>query len=415
MYSSMNLPCIQCKGRNPKNCGRSFCPITAKYNALFKIKDSLKSEDFYGSSPAPFIGRFGYPYINVGILSPPEQRQDAWIYDAPLYWSSNDFSINKIVDLRSALINSRFKANIKQQNKYLDISKEVGMASKPVDLEINLEKKPFFRLTTSATLAPMGPSAKLKKAKITSNPKIHTKVDKVVSDFDLKSVDALNYLYKSGFDENFLSKLLSVGTLGKKLNRKLVPTRWSITATDDTLSKNLLTDIRNYQVYDYTVYYGNYLGNHYLFLFFPEYWSYELFETYPPRAYWNPTEKTKFTTDYENFFGRKAYAEQCAGGYYTVRLAVAEKLKLIKKQASVLALRFISGDYAVPLGVWVTRQAARKALSTKPIKFANKELMLLYVKHMVKRKFNYNLDILTKNSRLLKQVGRQKHLAEFSQ
>jgi len=411
----MNLPCIQCKGRDPKNCGRSFCPITAKYNALFKVKDSLKSENFYGSSPVPFIGRLGYPYINVGLLSPPEIKNDAWLYDAPLHWAKENFSIPQIVDLRSALINSRFKANVRQQNKYLDISREVGMASKPVDLEINLQKKPLFRLNTSAVLAPMGPAANLRKAKITSNPKIHTKVDKVVSDFDLKSVNALAYLYKSGFDENFLSKLLSVGTLGKKLNRKLVPTRWSITATDDTVCKELLKEIKNYPITDYRAYFGDYLGNYYLFLFFPEPWSYELFETYPPKAYWNPTESTKFTTDYESFFGRKDYAGQCAGGYYSVRLAIAEKLKQIKSQASVLALRFISGDYAVPLGVWVTRQAARKALDNKPINFASNELMLNYANHLIKRKFNYNLNSLTKHSKLLKNIGKQQRLTSFQQ
>ena len=26
-------------------------------------------EDFFGSSPAPFVGRYGYPYVNVGILA----------------------------------------------------------------------------------------------------------------------------------------------------------------------------------------------------------------------------------------------------------------------------------------------------------------------------------------------------------
>jgi hypothetical protein len=409
----MKIPCIQCKGRDPSNCGRTFCPITAKYNALFKVKESLKSEDFYGSSPAPFIGRFGYPYINVGILSPPEIKQDAWIHDAPIHWADNDFDIPQIVDLRSALINSRFKANVKQQNRYLEISQEIGMASEPVDLEINLEKKPFFRLNTNAVTAPMGPSAKLKKAKITSNPKIHTKVDKVVSDHDLKSVDALNYLYRSGFDENFLSKLLSVGTLGKKLNRKLVPTRWSITATDDQLCRNLLKDIRNFPVYDFAVYFGSYLGNYYLFLFFPENWSYELFETYLPKASWNTTNKVQFSTDQEGFFGRKNYAEQCAGGYYTVRLAIAEKLKQIKRQSSVLALRFISGEYAVPLGVWVTRQAARKALNNKPIWFASKELMLTYARHFIKKKFGYEIENLTKHSILLKEIGKQKRLVEF--
>ena len=131
------------------------------------------------------------------------------------------------------------------------------MASAPVDLEINLEHKPIFRLQTDSYLAPQGPNAKLRKATITANPKIHTKVDKVVSDTDLKAKDALIYLYKNSFDENFLSKLLSVGTLGLKNNRKLVPTRWSITAADDTLGKNLIEELKNYPRADFQSFFGN--------------------------------------------------------------------------------------------------------------------------------------------------------------
>ncbi|MEM4263519.1 MAG: hypothetical protein QW666_01315 [Candidatus Woesearchaeota archaeon] len=408
----MRVPCIKCKGRDPSNCGRSFCPITAKHQALFKVKDRLASEDFFGSSPAPFVGRFGYPYVNVGILSPPEQNENAWLYDAPLHWSANDFSILQIVDLRASLINSRFKANVKQQDKMLNISQEVGMASKPVDVEINLEKKPSFRLNTDAFVAPMGPAAQLKNIEITSNPHIHTKVDRVVSDKELKASDALNYLYSHGFDENFLSKLLSVGTVGIEGNRKLVPTRWSITATDDLLCKNILNEVRQFPESDYTAFFGSYLGNYYLILFFPDSWSYELFETYLPKASWNVTSAVQFSTDYEGFYGRSDYAENCAGGYYSVRLAIAEKLKEMKRQASVLTLRFITGEYALPLGVWVTREAARKALR-KPIKFASKELMLNYAKILVKKKFGYDIENLTKHSILLKEVGKQKKVMDF--
>ena len=107
------------------------------------------------------------------------------------------------------------------------------MASRPVDVEINLEQKPKFRMNSDSQLAPMGPNAKLKKAELAENPHIDTRVDKVVSDTDLKAKDALVYLYEHNFDENFLSKLLSVGTVGLKDNRKIVPTRWSISAVDD--------------------------------------------------------------------------------------------------------------------------------------------------------------------------------------
>ena len=83
------IPCIRCKGSNPANCGRTFCPIIARSKAMFRLKEDMAKEpsaDFFGSAPAPFVGRFGYPSVNVGILAPPEIKEDAWLHDAPLDW-----------------------------------------------------------------------------------------------------------------------------------------------------------------------------------------------------------------------------------------------------------------------------------------------------------------------------------------
>lgn len=409
----MNIMCLKCKGADLA-CGRSFCPIIAKSKAQFKVKDRLVKDDFFGASPAPFVGRFGYPFVNVGILSPPEQTEGVWEYDAPRYWASNEFEIPQIIDFRSALVNSRFKSYIKSKsNKLLEISQEVGMASKPVEVEINLKQKPKFRINTDSFVAPMGPNASIEKVKITSNPKVHTKVDKVVSDTDLKANNAMNYLYEHGFDENFLSKILSVGNLGIGKNRKLVPTRWSITSVDDSVAKNKIEKIRQLPESDYCAYFGSYLGNYYLVLMFPDVWSYELFETYMPKASWNSSEEAQFMTDYESFAGRKTYAENCEGGYYAARLPIVEKLEKMKRQASVLCLRFVTGEYAVPLGVWVVREATRKSMQSKPLYFADKELMLKYAKALIKKKFGFNLDNILKHSILLKEVNTQQKLTYF--
>jgi hypothetical protein len=407
----MKVQCVKCKGRG--FCGRTFCPLIAKSEAAFQVKQRLGKEDFFGSAPAPFIGYHGYPHLNVGILSLQEYKPDAWLYDAPKYWAEHNYQIQQIIEYRSELVNSRFKAHIKDFNKMLEIEQEIGMASKPVDVEIELEKKPMFRLSSDPYTAPMGPNAKLKRAKITENPKIHTKVDKVVSDTDLKANNAITYLYEHDFDENFLTKLLSVGSLGIKHNRKLVPTRWSITATDDMIGKHIWNEIKNYPEADYLAFFDSYLGNYYLIMFFPEKWAYELFEMYAPNASWNTTNELQYTTDYENYYGRKNYAEQCAGGYYTVRLAALEKLKQMKRQASVLVLRFITGEYAVPLGVWVTRQAARRTLNNKPLAFASKELMMTYAKNLAKRKFNADITNILNSSLLLKEIKTQSKLTSY--
>jgi len=410
----MNIQCLRCKGSNPQdNCGRTFCPLIAKSEARFKVEKTLTNKDFQSSSPAPFIGRFGYPYVNVGFLSPPNLKENTWEYDAPKHWAQHNYTIQDVIGFRSELINSNKRAFVKGQGKTLEIAQEIGMASKPVELEVNLEDKPKFRFKTDTYMAPQGPNAKLKKAEITANSKIEYKVDKVVDDIDLKANDALVYLYNHQFDENFLSKLLSVGTLGIKKNRKLVPTRWSITAADDMLGKNIIKEIKDYPEADYQCYFGSYIGNYYLILLFPDVWSYELFETYLPNVSWNVTENIQYTTDNESYNGRKYYAENCAGGYYTVRLAIAEHLRKIKRQASCLAIRIITGEYAAPLGVWVTREATRKALKKKPMAFASKELMLDYARTLIKIKFNCNLDKILDESKLLKELTQQKKLSTF--
>ena len=410
----MNIPFRQHKGYDPLgDCGKGKCPICARNNALFRVKDTLNKEEFTSDAVSPFVWRYGYPNINVGILAPPQQDEDAWLFDAPKHWAAENYEIPKIVDFRSSLLNSRYNINIKKRIRLLDLSQDIAMSSKPVDVEIELQEKPKFQLNLDSHMAPTGPNARLKKASITENPKIHTKVYKVFEDTDLKANEAVNYLYENKFDENFLSRLLSVGTLGLKPNRKLTPTRWSITATDDIIGKKLIAEIKDFGEADsYYAFFGNYLGNYYLILMFPEVWSYELFETYVPQG-WNFGKQLRCTTDYESYSGRKNYAENTVGGYYTVRLAILEKLKEMKMQASVLALRFITDDYTMPLGVWVTREATRKSMSSNPIEFSSKELMITYAKNLIKKKFNYNADYVLGSSILLKNLKEQKKLLQF--
>ena len=409
----MQLPFKKHEGFDPLgNCGKGKCPVCARNNAAFKTKTMLEKENFTSDAVAPFVGRFGYPNVNIGILAPPEQSEDSWLYDAPKFWSGSNYDIPSIVNFRSSLLNSRSNMNVRKRQRLLEISQDVAMASRPFDVDIELEEKPRFRLQTDSNMAPTGANARLKKISITENPKIHTKIYKVLGDSDMKAAEAVNYLYKNNFDENFLTRMLSVGTFGIKKDRKLVPTRWSITATDDIIGKNLIKEIKNFSEIDsYSAFFGSYLGNYYLIMMFPEIWSYELFEMYVPQN-WNSMKPLRFSTDHENYSGRKNYAENTVGGYYTVRLGILEKLMEMKKQASVLALRFITDEYAMPLGVWVTREAARKTMQNS-IQFSSKELMLEYAKKLVRKKFNYNADFLLRESILLKSMKTQTKLNVF--
>lgn len=373
-------------------------------------------KDFQGSSPAPFIGRFGYPEVNIGILSP-QISGDTSHYDAPKLWSQQNLPIGNIASLRYGLVNSLTSGNVKdvfKKSRFLDIGQEVGMAAKPVELEVNLKEKPQLQMKPEKEIIPFGPQSELLKARITANSKVDARVEKTVHDMDLKAADAITSLYKKGFEENFLTKLISVGNLGLGKNRKLVPTRWSITAVDDILGEKLIEDIKDFQIGEYQAYFGGGWGNYYLLLFFPEVWSYELFETYLEHKI-NPWSKEGnfYSTDYEGYAGRKTYPEETAGGFFACKLPVLEKMKELKRQHSCLALRFISSEYNVPLGVWICREATRKSLGEKPLSFTSSELMLQYAREIIKRKFGFEIDLLLKESKLLKEKKEQRRLGEF--
>ncbi|MEM3141368.1 MAG: hypothetical protein QXX55_01095 [Candidatus Pacearchaeota archaeon] len=292
----------------------------------FKYKDLNKiSELNTNTPPTVFVGsRLKYPDVNVGILSPLEKDENAWVYDAPKYWVEKNFGIRDIFNLRNNLINSRFKINVKdianENEKFIQIAQELAIASDQVDVEIELKNKINPGLKRDKILAPQGMEAQLKKAKIIGNVKINKKLDKVIND-EIKATEGIEILYQNNFSEYSLSKILSVGVLGLKKDRKFVPTRWSITATDDIIGKKLINKIKNYKwIEDYQLFFGEYMGNAYLIMFYPNVWSYELFELYLPGSSWNKSNQIKAATDYESFEGRKNYASNTAGGYYASRL-----------------------------------------------------------------------------------------------
>lgn len=382
-----------------------------KYDELTKISkiDSI-------SPPSVFIGsKLKYPLVNVGILSPLQKSEDAWIYDDAKHWAKNDFGISDVIRLRDSLLNSRFQAKVKDSGlskKFVGIAQEIAVASKPVDVEIELKRKLNLDKKRDRVLMHQGMNAPLKGARVTSNVKVDRRVDKIIND-EIKSKEGIEYLYKNNFDEYVLSKILSVGVMGLKKDKRFVPTRWSITATDDIICKNILSRVKDYKLIEnYELFFGEFLGNQYLILLFPNVFSFELFELYLPGSSWNPSEELKASTDYENFYGRKTYASNCAGGYYATRLPIAEYLDSIKRQAGILVIRLETPSYWAGLGVWVVRESVRKALKNKMTFETDKEL-LEGTKQIGRIKYNFDCEKIFLQSKLLKEIKTQKNLWEW--
>jgi len=366
----------------------------------------LKIDRFEGSSPPEiFIGKWGYPNVYTGILSPTESGNNE-IMSSPELWHRNQLSIEKIMSLRTQLIYARTTSNIKtQSSKFLPVMQEVAMTHKSIAAEFKLQKPVAYEKHPDSRVPLISRAAPVQSVRLQENTKIKPKVDYLVNDVDVKSTVAMQELYKSGIETSNIIKLLSAGLLGLKKNRKLVPTRWSITATDDTLSKQKLEKIRYFkEIQEYQVFTAEYLGNHYEFLLLPEKYSFEVIEISIKHGYSNQAWQ-----DYESFFPRKKYADSVTGAYYANRLALVEYLERIQKQASCLVIREIRPEYYAPCGVGILREASRAAFTNQPKTFNTLKEALQNIQERLRQPItNY-----TSKSWLLNQQRQQTRLSQF--
>jgi hypothetical protein len=331
---------------------------------------SLTLETLSGATPpSVFVGRYGYPKkVKVGPMVPPIHGNTA-ILDMPEMWLGK--SIEEIVNYRLSLVRGVFNINIHTTSgRYIESLQELAMASKSAESEATFEKRPIVDIEQERDSgldidsAPFGPSAPLKAFKTSSSLSIDQRLENAFYDKDLRAAEAVVRLYhRYGIEVSRIYRVLSMGMLGLQKNRRLVPTRWSISATDDIISANLLKRITE-QVYEtidfFEVYRYYHLGNCYSIILIPDnVWSFEMQE-----VWLDNNGNLGICVDFENAKGLDHYPS-IAGAYFAARLAVTEHLSNRRKKAAVLVIKEIRPEYVIPVGVWQIREGIREALKEK--------------------------------------------------
>ncbi len=366
--------CVICKGSRAL-CGNKSCPLLPRFSIAPKIDANRK--DFFGPGYSVFVGRMGYPNVMMGPLVAIEDKPDI---DSPTAWYGQDYS--RVIELRSSLLRSKRGENVFSRSRFVRDSQEVALASKPTDVEMLFRGRPFFRASFSDVTQPMGPSVSVEKMKLAGNPRVPLHIEKLVSD-ELKAKEAGFRMYEKGEDVYRISNILSSGALGLEGNKKLVPTRWSITSVDSFIADGLMESVRDFpSINEYIVFESQYIDNHFVVLFMPGSWEFENFEAWMPGSTWaKQLRAPEVIEEYEPFAGRTKYAENQGGGYYASRIACLEKLKGMRRQARVVVFREVYEGYAIPLGVFVVRETARHAYGDKPpVRFSTKEGALNYIR-----------------------------------
>jgi hypothetical protein len=340
------MRCAECKGKGM--CGLPRCPIVSRFHAQTAMKPV---SSYQGSSPSVFIGSYGWPDMHGGPLLINDS-------DNPPDWLARKFGMEEIVSIRARTIRGRSALHAVADNL-----QEIALSTLPLDVDVAFEKPVTFSLNFDGTIAPVGLTGAVKKMEVLGNARVERVVDRITSDSDMGATDACVALRGSSIDVYQIANLMTAGLLGKR--RTFVPTRWAITAIDDTLSIQLKKEIARYPpIEEIRLFTGEIFGNRIVCILVPGDWKYEMIEIWGRRTLWAGEEEV-IVQDREGLT-KKGYSP-ISGAYYSARLAACEYLKNVQSSARVIVIRSISSDYWAPLGTWVIREATRKALINPPV------------------------------------------------
>jgi hypothetical protein len=377
--------CIRCRGEY-NLCGLAYCPILVNNRVVAGVRGVEGKSIVDGSSPpSVMVGRLGYPKVRVYPATPPTHGDTGWLED-PGVWVNmrlEDFLTARLTLVRGS---TSFRVNdARDPPRQLHEIQILAISGGPVDSELNLAKPINGPVTLSEQEPPMGPSAPLRSLRLSTTPQPARVVEKAYSDTDMRANDAVWMLYRSGVDVHVASRLLSVGAVGRGRFRRLVPTRWSITAVDEEVSGRLIEEVKGYpEIDEYRVYVRRVMDNLFIGILAPHTWLYEWGEAWWPGSTWNAWGgEPVVEVDAEGYRGRDTYPE-IGGCYYAARLAAAEALQRMRRQAAVILWREIYPGFNLPVGVWFVRENVRALFKGSYERFTSLEEALNYVAGQVK-------------------------------
>lgn len=376
-----------------------------KLTASVNMRSVEVGKELNGTTPpSVFIGSWNYPKVYAGPMISP-QHGDTAIMDAPESWIPRQKTQEDIIRYRMGLVRGKQPIRITDlKNRFVSKLQEISLARDSTDSEAQFDRKPTGK-SFSDEHTPFGPSALIEKFDI-GNVKWDRSLERVYYDGDLKAAEAVTSLHKKGIPFSSIQKAFSVGTMGTERRRRLVPTRWSITACDSTIGKNLLEEVRQFDMIDCCrVHEFSSLNNYYSVLLIPTAWQYEWMEAF---LHILGREELVFS-DYEHNSGKKGYST-VGGCYYSCKMAVLEGLAREQKQAGAIILREAYPGY-VPMGVFNVRENVRNAMNQPPKKFADMNAALSYIS----TKLQLPMTRFVKESTLLKELRtcRQTTLSSF--
>ncbi|NYT02738.1 MAG: hypothetical protein GKC10_08305 [Methanosarcinales archaeon] len=337
------------------------------------IRSAEVGRELEGSTPpSVFIGSWNYPRVYAGPMIAPLHGDTAFM-DTPESWIPGRMSQEDIIIYRLNLVRGKRAVRIDDlANPLVEKLQEISLASGSIESQAQFDGIPRG-MSFSDHHTPHGPSALIERFDI-GNARWDSALEKVYGDGDLLAADALWDLHRLKVPFSRIQKAFSVGAIGTARRRRLVPTRWSITACDTIIGNRLLKAVRNCEVQEgFRVHEFSSLHNYYAVLLMPTAWQYEWME-----AFLHILGREELIFSDHEFNGKKRGYSRVGGCYYACKMAVLEALARERMQAGAVILREAYRGY-VPLGVFNVRENVRNAMLQPATEFDDLNGALRYL------------------------------------
>lgn len=367
------------------------------YNQIKAYQNTLKpSKEVEGVGSAPIVGEKNYPFLKVHNVSTQDNENS--------FFKSGDVvkkDYSKIFKLKAKnILGSTQDSHIRKIDDRLKKEiKDIYKSKSEVDFTSSFEKElKFDKVLVNKVSGIVGSKNPL----LNINPNENTKTSKQIEKYttnDVKSREAIIKLYERGINEQQIIHLLALGEFGVNINKKLVPTRWAISAYDQIIEKYLHSKILKYNTIEkYEIYFYQNKSDTHVIIFLPDSYSGEHFEDWEGNT----------NSDYISYNNKLSTLEpNNGGGYYATKIGINEFLNKRKRQASFIAIRVIR-NYEIPLGVVFVRECVRECLKNKVFESNSFD----EIKKYVLEKYPMHIDYFI-NSKVLSERKKQTKVSDF--
>ncbi len=350
------MNCAKCKGYR-KLCGLSKCPILERIRA-WKIANWKGKKAHGPTPPSVIVGESGYPYVPLMVGVAPSYDE---IYENPEKWFEMRLPLSEIIKLRASMLTPFKRVRVN------DLNDEVvwaGVSTKPVDVEARLFREPLPP-SFDGVLKPVGPSAP-GEIKVVSNPKVDPVIDRLSND-DVKAEEGVKEAWEKGVNNENIVRAFSLGLLGK--NKKMVPTRWAITAVDTIVSEEIKSKMRDWREvgYERMGVYEHY-GNKYVVILRPDVLEVEMYEVWKRGSLW-ARDRDEIIYNRERLVKGAKALDPRDGGFHALKRGFLEALSEFGVRSGATIVRIVDNRYYAPVGSWQIRlgvkEATRRAIMGK--------------------------------------------------